>query len=129
MVDYIEKGNIKLTITSRQGKEAMLSILGEGEFFGESCIASDRPLRIHTAVALTDLRLLKIDRSAIIRALGGPSHPVHAFVSSLIRHNIGIQRDLAHSLFDTSGERLARAVLTISRLYAGRTPPFPRITS
>src|SRR5580698_9813284 len=55
---YIERGTVKLTVTSRQGKEAIIGVFSRGDFFGESCIASDQPVRLHNAVALTDLRAL-----------------------------------------------------------------------
>jgi CRP-like cAMP-binding protein len=66
---YIEKGKVKLTVTAATGKEAFLALLGRGDLFGESCVASDRPTRFHTATAVTDVRAVTIDRLLAIRGL------------------------------------------------------------
>jgi CRP/FNR family transcriptional regulator, cyclic AMP receptor protein len=66
---YIEKGSVKLTITSEEGREAIVGVFGGGDFFGESCIASDLPVRFHTAIAITDTRVVKTGRDAIINGL------------------------------------------------------------
>ena len=70
---YIDSGTAKLTITSLKGKEALVSIVAEGEFFGESSLLSSRPVRFHTATALTEMRVRKIDRAQMIRALRNQS--------------------------------------------------------
>jgi CRP-like cAMP-binding protein len=112
---YIEKGAVKLTATSRKGKEAIIGVFSEGDFFGESCLASDQPLRFHTAVALTDIHALKIDRAVIIRALIAEGHICYGFVTYLLRRNTGLQKDLVSNLVDSSEERLARALFRLSK--------------
>jgi CRP/FNR family transcriptional regulator, cyclic AMP receptor protein len=66
---YIEKGTVKLSVTTASGKEAFLALLGGGDFFGESCLASRYRTRFHTATAVTDMRVMKIDRLSMIRVL------------------------------------------------------------
>jgi CRP/FNR family cyclic AMP-dependent transcriptional regulator len=112
---YIEKGSVKLTITSEEGREAIVGVFGGGDFFGESCIASDRPVRFHTAIAITDTRVVKICRDAIINALRASSDALYAFVSSLLRRDARIQQDLAIYISETGKKRLARALLTRAR--------------
>jgi len=112
---YIEKGSVKLTITSEEGREAIVGVFGGGDFFGESCIASDRPVRFHTAIAITDTRVVKIRRDAIINALRASSDALYAFVSSLLRRDARIQQDLAIYISETGKKRLARALLTRAR--------------
>jgi CRP-like cAMP-binding protein len=125
---YIEKGSVKLTITSEEGREAIVGVLGEGDFFGESCIASDRPVRFHTAIALTDTRVVKIGRDAIINALRASSDAMYAFVSYLLRRDARIQQDLAIYISETGKKRLARALLTRARLNENHTPPFAKFS-
>src|ERR1700716_416222 len=112
---YIEKGSVKLTITSEEGREEIVGVFGGGDFFGESCIASDRPVRFHTAIAITDTRVVKICRDAIINALRASSDALYAFVSSLLRRDARIQEDLAIYISETGKKRLARALLTRAR--------------
>ncbi|HXO32898.1 MAG TPA: Crp/Fnr family transcriptional regulator [Candidatus Acidoferrales bacterium] len=112
---YIEKGAVKLTVTSRQGKEAIIGVLSRGDFFGENCIAPDQPVRFHSAVALTDLRAVKIDRTIIIRALLGGGDACYGFVTYLLGRNTRISADLVNNLMDSSEERLARALFFLAQ--------------
>ena len=125
---YIGKGSVKLTITSEEGREAIVGVFGEGDFFGESCIASGRPVRFHTAIAITDTRVVKIGRDAIINALRTSNDALYAFVSSLLRRDARIQQDLASYILETGEKRLARALLTIARLNENHTPPFAKFS-
>jgi CRP-like cAMP-binding protein len=124
---YIEKGDVKLTVTSKEGREAIVGVVGGGEFFGESCIVSDRAVRFHTATALTDTRAIRIDGSAIRNSLSTAGDAVYSFISSLIRRNALIQEDLASHLLESSEKRLAGALLAIGRLKEAQTPPFRKI--
>ena len=125
---YIEKGTVKLTVASRDGKEAIIAVFDGGTFFGESCIASDRPARFHTAIALTDMRVVKIDRKAIINTLRATSDAFYDCISTLLMRSARVQQDFANNLLETSEKRLARALLSISRLNDGQSPPFSKIT-
>jgi CRP/FNR family transcriptional regulator, cyclic AMP receptor protein len=114
-VFYIQMGRIKLTVSSRRGKEATIAILGVGDFVGEECIAAIQSERMATATALLPCRLLKIDRNEMVRVL----HNEHAFsdffVSFLLVRNLRIQEDLIDQLFNSSEKRLARTLLLLAR--------------
>jgi CRP-like cAMP-binding protein len=112
---YIQKGRLKLTVTSSAGKEATIALLGAGEFMGEGCIANTHPLRMSTAVAMAECTMLKINRKEMVRVL----HEEHAFsdvfVSFLLARNARIQEDLVDQLFNSSEKRLARILLLLAQ--------------
>jgi CRP/FNR family cyclic AMP-dependent transcriptional regulator len=114
-VFYIEKGTVKLTVTTRQGKEAIIGVFFRGDFFGESCIASDQPVRLHNAVALTEVCLVKIGRSAIIRLLLGGGDASYSFVTYLLARNARMSAELVNNLVDSSEERLARVLFFLAQ--------------
>jgi CRP-like cAMP-binding protein len=112
---YIQKGRVKLTVVSHNGKEATIALLGAGEFMGEDCIISDRSTRMTTATALTPCTILKIHKAEMVRAL----HQEHAlsdlFVAFLLTRNARIQEDLVDQLFNSSEKRLARILLLLAQ--------------
>jgi len=114
-VFYIQRGRIKLSVISPRGKEATIALLGAGSFLGEECIAAAQPVRMATAVAITEGAALKIDRQEMRRAL----HREHAlsdlFVSYLLARNLRVQEDLVDQLFNSSEKRLARILLLLAR--------------
>ena len=110
---YIRRGKIKLTVISPQGKEAIIAILGIGEFFGEGCIAG-QPLRMATAVAITDCTLDKIDKSLMMRMLHEHHDVAELFGKHLLTRNIRYEADLVDQLFNSSEKRLARILLLLS---------------
>jgi CRP/FNR family transcriptional regulator, cyclic AMP receptor protein len=112
---YIEKGIVKLTVTSREGREAIIGLFDAGHFFGESCISGDQPVRFHNAVALTDVRLVRIDRRIMVRILMAGGDPVHSFVSYLLRRSAQTQEDLAYNLLSSSEDRLARVLILLTQ--------------
>jgi CRP-like cAMP-binding protein len=112
---YIEKGIVKLTVTSPKGKEAFIGLLGEGHLFGESCLLSGMRIRIHTATAMTELQLLKLDGSAIRRVLHTNAELAYAFILYLLSRSAAIETDLASNLLDSTEQRLKR-VLSYLRL-------------
>ena len=112
---YIEKGAVKLTVTSRRGKEAIVSVFSRGDFFGESCVAPDQPVRSNNAVALTDTQALKIDRSVIIRTLIRDGRVCYGFVTYLLGRNQRIQQHLVNNLLESSEERLARVLFFLAQ--------------
>lgn len=126
---YVEKGTVKLTITSANGKEAFIGLLNKGDFFGESCVASGRPTRFHTASAVTDMQVLKIDSVSMMRILRMNAEFSCAFTTYLVRRAEKIQQDLADSLLDSSEERLARVLASLSQLGQDDKVEFvPRLT-
>ena len=110
---YIEKGKIKLTVVSTQGKEAVVAILGAGDFFGEGCLAR-QPLRMASAGTMSECSVLRLEKSAVIRLL----HDEPAFSERLLHHllsrNIRIEEDLVDQLFNSSEKRLARVLLLLA---------------
>ncbi|HTU42536.1 MAG TPA: Crp/Fnr family transcriptional regulator [Candidatus Aquilonibacter sp.] len=114
-VFYIEKGTVKLTATSRQGKEAIIGVFSRGDFLGESCIASDQPVRLHNAVALTEVCVVKIGRDAIIRVLVEGGDACYSFVTYLLGRNARLSTELVNNLMESSEERLARVLLFLAQ--------------
>jgi CRP/FNR family transcriptional regulator, cyclic AMP receptor protein len=114
-VIYILKGRIKLTVLSRQGKEAVIAMLGSGDFLGEGCLAGQR-LRMATATAMTDGSIVRLEKKAIIRLLENQAAFSAQFVSYLLSRNIRIEADLVDQLFNSSEKRLARILLLLSRV-------------
>jgi CRP/FNR family cyclic AMP-dependent transcriptional regulator len=112
---YIERGTVKLTVTSRQGKEAIIGVFSRGDLFGESCIASDQPVRFHNAVALTEVHMVKIDRTAVVSALLAGGGTCYNFITYLLGRNTRIQADLVNNLMDSSEERLARVLFSLAQ--------------
>jgi len=112
-VFYIETGKVKLTVISEQGKEAVVAILGKGEFCGEGCLAS-QPRRIASATAVTDCEIMQIDKAAIIRVLHDEPTFSELFISHLLARTIRVEADLIDQLFNSSEKRLARALLLLA---------------
>ena len=110
---YLRKGKVKLTVTSKQGKEAIVTVLGDGEFFGEGCLAG-QSLRMATAVAMTDCTLDKIEKSLMSRMLYERHDVSQLFVKHLLSRNIRYEADLVDQLFNSSEKRLARILLLLA---------------
>jgi CRP/FNR family cyclic AMP-dependent transcriptional regulator len=113
-VMYIQKGGVKLSVVNEVGKEAVLAILGPGDFFGEGGMAG-QSVRMGTATAITAASLLVIEKGEMTRVL----HAEHAFsdrfVSYMLSRNIRIEEDLIDQLFNSSEKRLARTLLLLAR--------------
>jgi CRP/FNR family cyclic AMP-dependent transcriptional regulator len=113
-VMYIQKGGVRLSVLNEVGKEAVVAILGPGDFFGEGCLAG-QPLRMGTATAITATTLMLIEKKEMIRVL----HAEHAFsdrfISYMLSRNIRIEEDLVDQLFNSSEKRLARTLLLLAR--------------
>ncbi len=120
-VMYIQKGGVKLSVVNEVGKEAVLAVLGPGDFFGEGCMAG-QSVRMGTAVAITPSTILVIQKDEMIRVL----HAEHAFsdrfVAYMLSRNIRIEEDLIDQLFNSSEKRLARTLLLLAR-YGMETQP------
>ena len=112
-VFYIQAGKVKLTVVSKQGKEAVVAILERGAFFGESCLAGQM---VHTAsaTAVEDSTILRIDKDAMIRVLHEEPIFAELFMTYLLEHTIRIQEDLVDQLFNSSEKRLARVLLLLA---------------
>jgi CRP/FNR family transcriptional regulator, cyclic AMP receptor protein len=112
-VFYLRQGKVKLAVTSQQGKEAIVAILGAGEFFGEGCLAGQQ-LRVSTAIAIADCTLARIDKSAMERMLHEEHDVSELFVTHLLSRNIRYEEDLVDQLFNSSEKRLARILLLLA---------------
>ena len=120
-VFYIQKGKIKLTVISSNGKEATIGILGEGDFFGEGCMAGQR-LRTGSASAVTNCAILRIDKKVMMEALHRERKMSDMFVVYLLARNIRYQEDLVDQLFNSSEKRLARILLILAHFGKEGTP-------
>ena len=107
---------MRLSVLSKQGKEATIALLGSGDFLGEGCIASDQPVRLATAIAITECSLLKIDKNRMLRTLHEEHGFSDMFVAYLVERHNRTQSDLVDQLFNSSEKRLARALLLLSRV-------------
>jgi CRP/FNR family transcriptional regulator, cyclic AMP receptor protein len=120
-VMYIQEGGVKLTVVNETGKEAVVAILGPGDFFGEGCLAG-QPVCMATATTIAPTTVLIIDKDEMIRAL----HAEHAFsdrfISYMLARNIRVEEDLIDQLFNSSEKRLARTLLLLAR-YGGQGHP------
>lgn len=110
---YIRMGKVKLTVISKEGKEAIVAILGAGDFFGEGCLAGQQ-IRMATATAMTDCTLFSIERRLMTRMLRGRHEVSELFVAHLLSRNIRYEADLVDHLFNSSERRLARILLLLS---------------
>lgn len=110
---YIKKGKVKVTVVSAQGKEAIVAILGGGDFCGEGCLAG-QPLRIATASAITECEVIRLPKSVILRVLHTEPLLAEMFVAYLLARTIRVEEDLVDQLCNSSEKRLARALLLLA---------------
>src|SRR5215213_3338372 len=111
---YLQKGGVKLSVLSKSGREAVVAMLGPGEFFGEGCLAG-QPIRMGNAKATMDSTVLHVDKDQMVGLL----HRQHAlsdrFIAHMLARNIRIEEDLIDQLFNSSEKRLARTLLLLAR--------------
>jgi len=112
-VFFIRAGRVKLSVLSKQGKEAVVAILKDGDFFGEGCLAGQL-VRMATAVAISDCSLTKLENATVVRLLHEEPAFSERFVSHLLSRNIKIEEDLVDQLFNSSEKRLARVLLLLA---------------
>ncbi|HEV2349179.1 MAG TPA: Crp/Fnr family transcriptional regulator [Terriglobia bacterium] len=110
---YIRKGKVKVSVTSAQGKEAIVALITDGDFFGEGCLAGQL-LRISSAFTLTDCSLAKIDKALMARMLHERHGVSELFVTHLLSRNTRFEGDLVDQLFNSSEKRLARILLLLA---------------
>jgi CRP-like cAMP-binding protein len=112
-VFYIEKGEIQLTVVSEQGKEAVVAMLGRGNFIGEGCLAG-QPLHMASATAMAASVVSRIDKATMVRVLHEQPALSAMFMTFLLSRNIQIEADLVDQLFNSSERRLARVLLLLA---------------
>jgi len=113
-VFYIQDGRVKLSVVSSGGKEAVVAMLGPGDFFGEGCLAG-QPLRMGTATAVLPSKVLRIQKGGMIRTLHEQHEFSDRFIAHMVARNITIEEDLVDQLFSSSEKRLARKLLLLAR--------------
>ena len=112
-VFYIHKGKVKLSVLSQGGKDAVVGLLGPGDFFGEGCLTA-QVVRMATATALTDCLIARLEKAAIVDVLRDEAEFSSMFISHLLARNIRIEEDLVDQLFNSSEKRLARVLLLLA---------------
>ena len=110
---YLQKGRVKLTVISEQGKEAVLAILGPDNFFGEACLTG-QTVRIATATSMAPCSILRIEKSEMLRVLHEERRFSDFFVPYVLSRNVRTQEDLVDQLFNSSEQRLARTLLLLA---------------
>jgi CRP-like cAMP-binding protein len=113
LIFYIQKGRVKLTVVSKQGKEAVVAIMEAGQFFGEGCLIGDST-RVATAVSFGDSTITSISKQAMRDALKNKPRLAEQFLKHLINRNNRIEADLVDQLFNSSEQRLARLLLLLA---------------
>jgi CRP-like cAMP-binding protein len=113
-VFFLQDGAVKLSVLSSTGREAVVAVLGPGDFFGEGCLAG-QTLRMGTATAVTPTSVLRIQKRDMVRALHERSDFSDRFIAHMLVRNIRIEEDLVDQLFNSSEKRLARTLLLLAR--------------
>ena len=120
-VFYIQKGKVKLSVLSRDGKEAIVGLLGRGDFLGEGCLTT-QVVRMATATALTDCLLERLEKATMLSVLRDEEELSSLFISHLLARNFRIEEDLVDQLFNSSEKRLARVLLLLANFGKEGTP-------
>ena len=125
-VFYIQKGEVKIAVTSEQGKEAIVAILGAGQFLGEGCL-NGQPLRLATATAITETHAMRVTKEEMTRVLHAEPAFAEMFMAHLLTRNSRVEEDLVDQLFNSSEKRLARTLLLLAN-FGKEGKPEPVIT-
>ena len=120
-VMYIQEGGVKLTVVNESGKEAVVAILGPGDFFGEGCLAG-QSICMATATAIAPTTVLVIEKKEMIRVLHGEHAFSDRFIAHMLARNLRVEEDLIDQLFNSSEKRLARTLLLLARYGAPGQP-------
>jgi CRP/FNR family cyclic AMP-dependent transcriptional regulator len=113
-VMYVQSGGVKLSVLSKTGREAVVALLGPGDFFGEGCLAG-QPLRMGSAMAIVPSAILQVGKARMVRLLRKQHAMSDRFIAHMLARNIRIEEDLIDQLFNSSEKRLARALLLLAR--------------
>jgi CRP/FNR family cyclic AMP-dependent transcriptional regulator len=111
---YIQQGAVKLTVVNENGKEAVIALLGAGDFLGEGCISGGSSVRLVTATAIAPATVLAIKKREMIRVLHEEKEFADHFISYMLKRNLKIEADLVDQLFNSTEKRLARALLLLA---------------
>ena len=124
-VFYVQKGKVKVTVISEQGKEAVVAILGTDEFFGEGCLAG-QTRRIATVMTMTESVIVRLEKAAIVKVIHQEPTFSEMFIAHLLGRGIRVEADLVDQLFNSSEKRLARLLLLLAN-FGKETQPEPII--
>jgi len=122
---YIQDGKVKLTVVSKHGKEAVIGIMGAGDFFGEGCLTG-QPLRMANAAAMSVCEIVRLEKQGMIRVLHDEPAFSELFLDYLLSHNTRLEEDLVDQLFNSSEKRLARVLLLMAN-FGKEGKPLPVI--
>ena len=114
-VFLIQSGNVKITIINKQGKEAVIALLGVGDFVGEGCLSNGSPVRMSTASAMEPAALLVIQKKEMMRALHEEKDFAEQFITYMLKRNMRVEAELVDQLFNSTEKRLARALLLLAQ--------------
>jgi CRP/FNR family transcriptional regulator, cyclic AMP receptor protein len=120
-VFYIQRGKLKVTIVSEQGKEAVVAMLGTNDFFGEGCLAG-QARRIATVATMTDSVIVRLEKAAIVRVIQKEPAFSGMFIAHLLARAIRVEADLVDQLFNSSEKRLARMLLLLANFGKDEKP-------
>jgi CRP-like cAMP-binding protein len=124
-VIYIKKGSVKVCVISKEGKEAVVAILGADEFLGEGCLIG-QPKRLATAMAMTECVTMRVDKTEIMRVLQDEPTFSKMFLSHVLARSARVEEDLVDQLFNSTEKRLARVLLLMANFgKEGRPQPIP----
>jgi CRP/FNR family transcriptional regulator, cyclic AMP receptor protein len=112
-VFYIQKGKVKVTVLSDEGKEAIVAILGEGDFFGENCLTGQLR-RIATVTAMIESEIMRLEKPTVMRVLREEPQFSEKLMTHLLARNVRVEADLVDQLFNSSEKRLARLLLLMA---------------
>ena len=115
---YVQSGGVKLSVLSKTGKEAVVAMLGPGDFFGEGCLAGQL-IRMGSATAITPSAILRVEKAQMVRLLHRQHQMSDRFIAHMLTRNIRIEEDLIDQLFNSSEKRLARTLLLLARYSRG----------
>ncbi|MET0719734.1 MAG: Crp/Fnr family transcriptional regulator [Tardiphaga sp.] len=122
-VFYIQNGKVKIAVTSDQDKEAIVAILGTGDFFGEGCLIG-QPLRLAAATAMTECTIMRVDKPTMVRVIHDEPAFAERFMAHLLTRTSRVEEDLVDHLFNSSEKRLARLLLLLANFgKEGRPEP------
>ncbi len=113
-VYFLQKGRVKISVLTSEGKEAALSLIGAGEFFGEACLTT-RPTQVHTATAMTDCTVVKVTRPCMVQALHEEKRLSEAFLDQLLNRNLEYQQAITDHIVASSEQRLAAILIRLCR--------------
>jgi len=123
---YIETGNVKLTVLSKGGKKAVITIFRQGDFFGEGCLGTPQPLRMSTATAVQASTIVRVEKATIAHLIHDDPVFARMFIAHLLSRVVRVEEDFLDQLFNSSEKRLVRTLLSLTS-FGTQSKPHPAI--